>query len=124
MRVAVALTDGSTAASALLAARILNAAGEGWRADLLGPRPLVHPCDRRPVRVGGYLESARRAGAVIVADGDWPPVSPAWGRARLTVDPSRQLVGAYSSGVRLLADQGHRDVQTPPAGVRPGAHLA
>ena len=109
MQIAILTFDGFNEIDSFVAASILNRLRpEGWSAYIASPTPTVTSMNGVVVERQKPIEFAGEADAVIVGSGrrtreiamDTDLL------ARLSLDPSRQLIGAQCSGALLLAKLG------------------
>lgn len=109
MQIAILTFDGFNELDSFIAAAILNRmAPKGWRAHITCPTPEVTSMAGVTINRQKPLEFATEADAVLIGSGirtrevaaDTDLLS------RLTLDPSRQLIGAQCSGTLLLAKLG------------------
>lgn len=109
MQIAVLTFDGFNELDSFIAAGILNRMrAKGWMAYITSPTPEVVSMNGVEIRRQKPLEFAAEADAVLIGSGiktrdiaaDTDMLS------RMTLSPSRQLIGAQCSGTLLLAKLG------------------
>ena len=109
MQIAVLTFDGFNELDSFVAAAILNRMkAKGWAAHITCPTPRVTSMNGVTVERQRPLEFAPEADAVLIGSGIRTreiAADPAM-LSRITLDPSRQLVGAQCSGTLLLAKLG------------------
>lgn len=109
MHIAILTFDGFNELDSLIALGVLNRVEKpDWRVTLCCPQQEVTSMNGVTVRAQSVLEDARTADAVIVGSGMQTRqiVADAGLMARLTLDPSRQLIAAQCSGTLVLAKLG------------------
>ena len=109
MQIAVLTFDGFNELDSFVAAAILNRMkARGWAAHITSPTVEVTSMNGVTVRRQRPLEFASEADAVIIGSGIRTREIAADGDliARITLDPTRQLIGAQCSGTLLLAKLG------------------
>ncbi|RKP48219.1 DJ-1/PfpI family protein [Trinickia fusca] len=109
MHIAILTFDGFNELDSLIALGVLNRINKpDWRVTLCCPQQAVTSMNGVTVRAQSILEDARTADAVIVGSGVQTRqiVADAGLMARLTLDPSRQLIAAQCSGTLVLAKLG------------------
>lgn len=109
MQIAILTLDGFNELDSFIAAGILNRMKpQGWAAHITCPTPEVTSMAGVTIRRQKPLEFLAEADAVLIGSGiktrDYA-ADPAF-LSRLTLDPSRQLIGAQCSGTLLLAKLG------------------
>jgi len=109
MQIAVLTFDGFNELDSFIAAAILNRLrAKGWKAHITSPSEQVTSMNGVTIQRQQPLEFVAVADAVIIGSGiktrDLAKDSGLL--ARITLDPSRQLVGAQCSGTLLLAKLG------------------
>ena len=109
MQIAVLTFDGFNELDSFVAAGILNRLkAKGWAAHITSPTAEVTSMNGVVVRRQKPLEFAAEADAVLIGSGVRTreiAADPAL-LSRITLDPSRQLIGAQCSGTLLLARLG------------------
>jgi transcriptional regulator GlxA family with amidase domain len=109
MHIAILTFQGFNELDSLIALGILNRIRKpDWRVTLCCPEPEVTSMNGVTVRAQSSLEDARAADAIIIGSGmqTREVVSNPKLMGRLSLDPSRQLVGAQCSGTLILARLG------------------
>jgi len=109
MQIAILTFDGFNEIDSFVAASILNRLRpEGWAAYIASPTPTVTSMNGVRIERQKPLEFANDADAVIVGSGNQTRAIAVDVDilARLSLDPSRQLIGAQCSGALLLAKMG------------------
>lgn len=109
MQIAVLTFDGFNELDSFVAAAILNRlGGQGWRAHITAPTPLVTSMNGVTVERQQPLEFAADADVVIIGSGirTREIAADAAMLDRIRLDPARQLIGAQCSGTLLLAKLG------------------
>jgi transcriptional regulator GlxA family with amidase domain len=109
MQIAILTLDGFNELDSFIAAGILNRMKpQGWAAHITCPTPEVTSMAGVTIQRQKPLEFLTEADAVLIGSGiktrDYA-ADPAF-LSRLTLDPSRQLIGAQCSGTLLLAKLG------------------
>lgn len=109
MQIAILTLDGFNELDSFIAAGILNRMKpQGWAAHITCPTPEVTSMAGVTIQRQKPLEFLAEADAVLIGSGiktrDYA-ANPAL-LSRLTLDPSRQLIGAQCSGTLLLAKLG------------------
>ena len=109
MQIAILTLDGFNELDSFIAAGILNRMkSQGWAAHITCPTPQVTSMAGVTIQRQKPLEFLAEADAVLIGSGiktrDYA-ADPAF-LSRLTLDPSRQLIGAQCSGTLLLARLG------------------
>ena len=109
MQIAILTLDGFNELDSFIAAGILNRMkSQGWAAHITCPTPEVTSMAGMTIQRQKPLEFLTEADAVLIGSGvktrDYA-ADPAF-LSRLTLDPSRQLIGAQCSGTLLLAKLG------------------
>lgn len=109
MQIAILTLDGFNELDSFIAAGILNRMKpQGWAAHITCPTPEVTSMAGVTIQRQKPLEFLAEADAVLIGSGiktrDYA-ADPAF-LSRLTLDPSRQLIGAQCSGTLLLAKLG------------------
>lgn len=109
MQIAILTLDGFNELDSFIAAGILNRMKpQGWAAHITCPTPEVTSMAGVTIQRQKPLEFLSEADAVLIGSGiktrDYA-ADPAF-LSRLTLDPSRQLIGAQCSGTLLLAKLG------------------
>ncbi|HEY1073683.1 DJ-1/PfpI family protein [Brevundimonas sp.] len=109
MQIAILTLDGFNELDSFIAAGILNRMkGRAWAAHITCPTPEVTSMAGVTIRRQKPLAFLAEADAVLIGSGiktrDYA-ADPAF-LSRLTLDPSRQLIGAQCSGTLLLAKLG------------------
>jgi len=109
MQIAILTLDGFNELDSFIAAGILNRMkGQGWQAHITCPTPEVTSMAGVTVQRQKPLEFLAEADAVLIGSGIKTreyAADPDF-LARITLDPSRQLIGAQCSGTLLLARLG------------------
>jgi len=109
MRIAVLTFDGFNELDSFIAAGILNRMkAKGWAAYITSPTPEVTSLDGVTIQRQQPLEFAAEADAVLIGSGSKTREIAADDAmlAQITINPTRQLVGAQCSGTLLLAKLG------------------
>ncbi len=109
MRIAVLTFDGFNELDSFVAFAILNRMkAKGWAAYITSPTEEVASMNGVVVRRQQPLEFAAEADAVVIGSGTKTRdlAADADLLSRITLDPSRQLIGAQCSGTLLLAKLG------------------
>ncbi|PMS38864.1 DJ-1/PfpI family protein [Trinickia symbiotica] len=109
MHIAILTFDGFNELDSIVALGILNRIRKpDWRVSLCCPRQEVTSMNGLTVRAQSLLEDAGSADAVVIGSGAQTRqvVADAGLMARLTLDPSRQLIAAQCSGTLVLAKLG------------------
>ncbi len=109
MQIAVLAFDGFNELDSFVAAAILNRMkSKGWAAHITSPTPEVTSMNGVTVQRQRPLEFAAEADAVLIGSGIKTREIAADPQmlSRITLDPTRQLVGAQCSGTLLLARLG------------------
>ena len=109
MRIAVLTFDGFNELDSFVAFAILNRMkAKGWAAYITSPTEEVASMNGVVVRRQQPLEFAAEADAVVIGSGTRTRdlAADADLLSRITLDPSRQLIGAQCSGTLLLAKLG------------------
>lgn len=109
MQIAVLTFDGFNELDSFVAAAILNRMkAKGWAAHITSPSEEVTSMNGVTVRRQRPLEFTAEADAVLIGSGikTRDIAADAGLLSRLTLDPSRQLIGAQCSGTLLLAKLG------------------
>lgn len=109
MQIAILTLDGFNELDSFIAAGILNRMKpQGWAAHITCPTPEVTSMAGVTIQRQKPLDFLAEADAVLIGSGiktrDYA-ADPAF-LSRLTLDPSRQLIGAQCSGTLLLAKLG------------------
>lgn len=109
MQIAILTLDGFNELDSFIAAGILNRMKpQGWAAHITCPTPEVTSMAGVTIQRQKPLEFLAEADAVLIGSGiktrDY--AADAAFLSRLTLDPSRQLIGAQCSGTLLLAKLG------------------
>lgn len=109
MQIAILTLDGFNELDSFIAAGILNRMKpQGWAAHITCPTPEVTSMAGVTIQRQKPLEFLTEADAILIGSGiktrDYA-ADPAF-LSRLTLDPSRQLIGAQCSGTLLLAKLG------------------
>ena len=109
MQIAILTLDGFNELDSFIAAGVLNRMKpQGWAAHITCPTPEVTSMAGVTIQRQKPLEFLTEADAVLIGSGiktrDYA-ADPAF-LSRLTLDPSRQLIGAQCSGTLLLAKLG------------------
>jgi len=109
MQIAILTLDGFNELDSFIAAGILNRMkGQGWQAHITCPTPEVTSMAGVTIQRQKPLEFLAEADAVLIGSGIKTreyAADPDF-LARITLDPSRQLIGAQCSGTLLLARLG------------------
>jgi transcriptional regulator GlxA family with amidase domain len=109
MQIAILTLDGFNELDSFIAAGILNRMkAQGWQAHITCPTPEVTSMAGVTIQRQKPLEFLTEADAVLIGSGIRTRVyaaDPAF-LSRLTLDASRQLIGAQCSGTLLLAKLG------------------
>lgn len=109
MQIAVLTFDGFNELDSFIAAAILNRMkARGWAAHITSPTEQVTSMNGVTVQRQKPLEFTAEADAVLIGSGiKTREIAADLGLlARITLDPSRQLIGAQCSGTLLLAKLG------------------
>lgn len=109
MQIAVLTFEGFNELDSFIAAGILNRMkGKGWQAHITSPTEFVSSMNGVTVQAQRPLEFAAEADAVLIGSGIRTREIAADGHllSRISLDPSRQLIGAQCSGTLLLAKLG------------------
>lgn len=109
MHIAILTFDGFNELDSLIALGVLNRIKRpGWRVTLSCPTPTVTSMNGVTVHAQSSLDDASQADAVIVGSGikTREIANDAAMMARLSLDPTRQLIAAQCSGTLLLAKLG------------------
>lgn len=109
MHIAILTFDGFNELDSLIALGILHrAATPDWRVSIASPTPTVTSMNGVVLHSSATLEAAAAADAVIVGSGVRTREIAADGSIldALSLDPSRQLIGAQCSGALILAKLG------------------
>jgi transcriptional regulator GlxA family with amidase domain len=109
VQIAVITFDGFNELDSFVAAAILNRMkAKGWAAHITSPTPEITSMNGVTVKRQRPLEFASEADAVLIGSGIKTREIAADPEllARITLDPSRQLIGAQCSGTLLLAKLG------------------
>ncbi len=109
MQIAVLTFDGFNELDSFVAAAIMNRLHAiGWKAHITAPTPEVTSMNGVTVQRQKPLEFASEADAVLIGSGvkTREIAADALLLSRLTLDPSRQLIGAQCSGTLILAKLG------------------
>lgn len=109
MQIAVLTFDGFNELDSFVAAGILNRMrAKGWAAHITSPTPEVTSMNGVTVQRQRPLEFAAEADAVLIGSGIKTREIAADARllSRISLDPSRQIIGAQCSGTLLLAKLG------------------
>src|SRR6201991_2020959 len=112
MHIAILTFEGYNELDSLIALGVLNRVRKAdWRVSIASPSPRVRSMNGLVIESHVSLDEASAADAVIVGSGMQTRevvADPAL-MAQLTLDPSRQLVGAQCSGTLVLAKLGILD---------------
>ena len=109
MQIAVLTFDGFNELDSFIAAGILNRMrARGWEAHITSPTAEVTSMNGVTIRRQKPMEFAGKADAVLIGSGvkTRDIANDAALLSRITLDPSRQLIGAQCSGTLLLAKLG------------------
>lgn len=109
MHIAILTFDGFNELDSFIALGILNRVKKpGWRVSIASPRAQVESMNGVTVSAQCALAQAAQADAVLVGSGmlTRQVVNDAALMASLTLDPTRQLIGAQCSGTLVLARLG------------------
>ena len=109
MHIAILTFDGFNELDSFIALGILNRVKKpGWRVSIASPRAQVESMNGVTVSAQCALTQAAQADAVLVGSGmlTRQVVNDAALMASLTLDPTRQLIGAQCSGTLVLARLG------------------
>ena len=109
MHIAILTFDGFNELDSFIALGILNRVKKtGWRLSIASPRAQVESMNGVTVSAQCALAQAAQADAVLVGSGmlTRQVVNDAALMASLTLDPTRQLIGAQCSGTLVLARLG------------------
>lgn len=109
MQIAVLTFDGFNELDSFVAAAIVNRMkAKGWTAHITSPTPEVTSMNGVTIQRQKPLEFAAEADAVLIGSGVKTREIAADSDmlARITLDPSRQLIGAQCSGTLILAKLG------------------
>ena len=109
MQIAVLTFDGFNELDSFVAAAILNRVkAKGWKAHITSPSEEVTSMNGITIQRQQPLEFVREADAVIIGSGvkTREIVADAALLSQITLDPSRQLIGAQCSGTLILARLG------------------
>ena len=105
MHIAILTFDGFNELDSFIALGILNRVKKpGWRVSIASPRAQVESMNGVTVSAQCALAQAAQADAVLVGSGmlTRQVVNDAALMASLTLDPTRQLIGAQCSGTLVL----------------------
>ncbi|MGO4410958.1 MULTISPECIES: DJ-1/PfpI family protein [unclassified Brevundimonas] len=109
MQIAILTLDGFNELDSFIAAGILNRMkGQGWKAYITCSTPEVTSMAGVTIQRQKPLEFLTEADAVLIGSGikTREYAADPYFLARITLDPSRQLIGAQCSGTLLLAKLG------------------
>jgi transcriptional regulator GlxA family with amidase domain len=109
MQIAILTFDGFNELDSFIAAGILNRMSpKGWKAHITTPTPTVTSMNGVTIQGERGLDFAKQADAVIVGSGIKTREIAQDSRllGRISLDPTRQLIGAQCSGTLLLAKMG------------------
>ena len=109
MQIAILTLEGFNELDSFIAAGILNRMkGQGWQAHITCPTPEVTSMAGVTIRRQKPMEFLAEADAVLIGSGIRTRAFAADSHflTRITLDPTRQLIGAQCSGTLLLARLG------------------